>query len=325
MSKKVSIVTPVFNGEKYITRLINSIENQTYKNWEWIVVDDHSTDNTRRILRDFQEMHPDKVVILRTPRQKSGPSVGRNIGIENATGKYITIIDADDWWSPTFLEKTVENMKNVDAVTTGYYDVIENTGILIKSLPRKTGVISWRDVLQFKARLGQGSSLLRKDFIDEFKIRFPEKYRYTEDTFFYTQYISVIEKVYSIGTPEFYHLIRTGSLVRGRVPNPEVKIIHTVRVYDELCERVLPKISDKYKEVCELVNKHFKPYSIMTYIISISDTHGRKVTRELFLKYLKHLLHYRPNTTIPSLITLFWMMDMIIPIRKLVRSIIIGD
>ncbi len=108
----VSIIVPAFNAKKYIKETIESVLNQTYKNWELIVVDDGSTDETAEIVQSFSD---DKIILIK--QDNRGVSSARNRGIDKAGGKYITFLDADDVLPPHSLEvrvKYLEDNKNID-------------------------------------------------------------------------------------------------------------------------------------------------------------------------------------------------------------------
>ena len=109
----VSIVTPVYNGAKYVCETIDSVLRQTYANWEMIVVDDGSKDNSAEIINEY--VRRDKRIVLL--RQANGGSASaRNNGIRNAKGQYIALLDADDLWEPDFLESQLALMKRKSAI-----------------------------------------------------------------------------------------------------------------------------------------------------------------------------------------------------------------
>lgn len=120
----VSIIIPVFNGEKVILETINSIWQQTYKNWEAIIVDDVSTDGTRELLKKVKSR---KIRVIKL-RKNGGAAKARNRGIKEAKGDFICFLDADDLWHPEKLEKQVAFMKDREAAFsfTGYEFADEN-------------------------------------------------------------------------------------------------------------------------------------------------------------------------------------------------------
>ena len=104
----VSVVIIFLNTEKFIQEAIESVVSQTYENWELLLVDDGSTDNSTKISQKYVEKYPGKIRYLEhNGHQNRGMSASRNLGIHNATGKYIALLDADDIWLPQKLEKQV--------------------------------------------------------------------------------------------------------------------------------------------------------------------------------------------------------------------------
>ena len=127
MQDKVSIITPSWNSEKYIEKTIESVQKQTYMNWEMIVVDDCSTDRTVEIVEKISEEDP-RVRIIRQ-EVNGGAAKARNRSLCEATGRYIAYLDADDIWKPTKLEKQVEFMKaNHCGFSCASYEVIDDEG-----------------------------------------------------------------------------------------------------------------------------------------------------------------------------------------------------
>lgn len=122
---KVSIIMPVYNRERYIQKSITSVLNQTYKNWELIIVDDCSTDNTAMIVKS----NIDDRIRLLSNNLNVGASVSRNKAIGNANGDYIAFLDSDDIWLPEKLEKQLAFMisNNYDFSYTNY-NHIDNEG-----------------------------------------------------------------------------------------------------------------------------------------------------------------------------------------------------
>jgi len=119
----VSIITPSHNAEKFIALTIESVLAQTYQEWEMIVVDDLSSDNTVQVIEDYAQNDP-RIKLIKL-EQKSGPAVARNRAIEASRGQYIAFLDADDLWMPEKLEKQISFMIKHDlAFTYSSYKVI---------------------------------------------------------------------------------------------------------------------------------------------------------------------------------------------------------
>ena len=125
----VSIITPAFNCLSTILSTYESIKSQTFLSWEWIIVEDHSTDGTFEYIKKLTE-NDNRVTLLRTSKN-SGAAVARNTGIECAKGRYIAFLDADDLFKKEKLEKQIEFMqKNKYAFTFTDYDLMANNNII---------------------------------------------------------------------------------------------------------------------------------------------------------------------------------------------------
>jgi glycosyltransferase involved in cell wall biosynthesis len=130
----VSIITPTFNSERFIAETILSVQAQTYKDWEMIIVDDCSTDRTAEIVASFQEKDS-RIKYLYNSTNK-GSAFSRNIAIQKAKGKWIAFLDSDDLWHPAKLEKQNEFMTRNDIhfSYTNYCEIEESSkeiGVLI--------------------------------------------------------------------------------------------------------------------------------------------------------------------------------------------------
>ncbi len=114
----ISIIIPAYNAEKYITETINSVINQTYTDWELIIINDGSIDNTAEIVKQFCA-NDNRIKYYY--QNNSGVSAARNNGLKRANGEYIVFLDSDDVWLKEFLEKTVsflDKNKNIGVVNT---------------------------------------------------------------------------------------------------------------------------------------------------------------------------------------------------------------
>ena len=127
---KVSIITPSYNSAKFIQHTIESVLNQTFFDWELLIVDDCSTDNSCEVIQKFVEQ--DRRIKLICLNENSGAAVARNTGIENACGRFIAFLDSDDTWHPEKLEKQVHFMlsNNFAFTYTEYHRVDENGNFL---------------------------------------------------------------------------------------------------------------------------------------------------------------------------------------------------
>lgn len=127
MDHKVSVITPSYNSEKYISETIRSVQSQTYKNWEMIIVDDCSSDRTCEIVSAISEKDP-RIRLLRQEKN-AGAGAARTRSMRASSGRFIAYLDADDIWKPEKLEKQIRFMlkKNCGFSCTSY-EVIDDEG-----------------------------------------------------------------------------------------------------------------------------------------------------------------------------------------------------
>ena len=127
----VSIITPTFNAENFILNTIKSVVNQTYKNWELLVVDDGSFDRTPLILKQFAKT--DKRIKLHILKTNSGAAAARNFGISKSEGHYIAFLDCDDLWHPLKLELQTSYMISSQRYFSYHrHNKVSSNGKLIK-------------------------------------------------------------------------------------------------------------------------------------------------------------------------------------------------
>src|SRR5690606_6691308 len=127
----ISVITPIYNSEKFLETALMSVQNQTYPNWELILIDDASTDGSERIARKFysedSRIHYEKLNV------NSGPAVSRNRATEVANGDFIAFLDSDDFWAPDKLEIQLEFMqKNMCDVSYSSYFIVDENGNSLK-------------------------------------------------------------------------------------------------------------------------------------------------------------------------------------------------
>ena len=102
----VSVITPMHNSGRYILDTIESVKNQTYKNWEMIIIDDCSTDNSVELVKKY--IQSDERIKLIRLEENVGVAKARNKGIENSKGRYLAFLDSDDLWLPDKLNKQIK-------------------------------------------------------------------------------------------------------------------------------------------------------------------------------------------------------------------------
>lgn len=138
LTPEVSIIMPTYNCGRYIQEAIDSVRNQSFSNWELIVIDDCSLDDTASIMRKYQEKDPR--IYYECFSKNQGPAAARTRALQLAAGRYVAFLDSDDIWFPDKLEKQITFMKNekIAFSATGYNLIDENGKSLGKeSVPPK--------------------------------------------------------------------------------------------------------------------------------------------------------------------------------------------
>lgn len=108
---EVSIITPCYNSAKFLQETMDSVLQQTFTDWEWLITDDFSTDDSVEIIRTVDDPRI-KIIIS---KENGGAGSARNQSLELAQGRFITFLDADDYWEPNFLEEMIRFMKTENA------------------------------------------------------------------------------------------------------------------------------------------------------------------------------------------------------------------
>ena len=149
----VSIITPNYNGARFLKETIESVLAQTFENWELLIIDDGSTDDSEKIIKGYVEQDQ-KVKFLKTnltkfPKLTRGPGAARNTGIDVSVGRYIAFLDSDDLWHQTKLEKQLEFLKNNDsALSYTWYEIIDEQGKKVGQHTPSEKKLSYKDLIK---------------------------------------------------------------------------------------------------------------------------------------------------------------------------------
>lgn len=238
----VSIVTPTYNSADYIGETISSVVSQHYSNWEHIIVDDASSDETARVVE--QEMARDRRIKFIQLEKNSGAAVARNTAIKASSGRYIAFIDADDLWLPNKLSVQIEYMLRTRApLTFASYDVIDGSGAQI-------GTVDVPEIATY-------SSLLRNNVIgcltavfdsDQIgRIEMPDL-RKRQDLGLWLRILKQVPCAHGLPNKLAKYRLRQGSISHNKIDAAK----YTWRLYREV-ER-LPLISAVYYFSCYALN-----------------------------------------------------------------------
>lgn len=145
----VSIIVPVYNVEKYIVETMDCVRKQTYPHWELLLVEDGSRDKSVAVIEEYiKQTGDERIKLIRQP-ENMGAARARNRGLEEAIGRYIAYLDADDLWVPEKLQKEIAFMQNKDAAFafTGYEFADEN-GVGLGKIVRVPEILNYKEALK---------------------------------------------------------------------------------------------------------------------------------------------------------------------------------
>ena len=251
---KISVIVPVYNVEDLLPKCLDSLVNQTFDDYEVIVVNDGSLDNSQDIIDEYQKKYPNIIKPLK--KENGGLSSARNFGLKYAQGEFILYVDSDDWVSNDMLAKMykVAVRDNSDIVVCKMFSVIDGRNIEIDN-----GIFN-NDC--FKRYILNNPSacckLIKKDILMHHELAFFEHHHYEDIAevpafCLYARHISFIDDYL------YYYLVREGS------------IMHQTKYTDSL--------NDIFDSFDNLIN------------IFINKNSFKKYINELEYLYIVHLLH----------------------------------
>ena len=248
----ISIVIPLYNVENYIIRCLLSFENQSYKNFEIIIVNDGSTDNSRILVEEF--IMGSNMNISLINQVNSGVSVARNNGLLKAKGDYICFVDSDDMVVDKYLEQLESNIKmtNSDLVICGIktitaehseniVDFDENSIIEMNTNEALT------NFLYKKFVSGMGSFIIRKKVLIDNNLFFSESYRYSEDQEMLWKIINHSNKITLNNNKLYLYRVRPNSAMTI-VDNKRLDGLNLMINLEEYFKLYNPEFYIKYKK-----------------------------------------------------------------------------
>lgn len=220
INKKVSIIIPVYNNENYISQCIESVENQTYKNYEIIIIDDGSTDDSLKLCKKFEKRN-DKIKVISI--NNGGVSNARNIGIKNASGDYVCFIDSDDYVMPTYIESLIKKMNNKCLVISAYSVFNEKKDRQVKKINKQKlyiGIDIYLKIVRNELFWNQPwNKMYNLNVIKENKLFFNDKLNMGEDLVFNLNYLNFIDNIFYINKTIYRHRINDNGAMANNNEN----------------------------------------------------------------------------------------------------------
>lgn len=314
---KLSVIVPVYNASKYLSKCIDSILHQDFHDFELILVNDGSTDDSGKICDEFSQ-NDRRIHFFHQPN--GGASSARNTGIENASGKYLCFIDADDFVTPQYLNGLLEDIeleKDIDLVIQGTRKLFPD-GKIKKFIPKDKIIhLPVDDKLYYSVYqyLAPYSKLFRHDIVEEYHLRFNTNLVVAEDYDFLLRYLFHSHKLHVSDKANYYYYSNDGSL-SSRIYSFEQEYTVYHNAYD-----LATTYSDRYNQgewfsfpsflLCRtLFSNYLNVYGRkqrMEHLNSFSDKELRIFNQNfkadtLFLKLVRFLFTHRLNSILDILL-----------------------
>jgi teichuronic acid biosynthesis glycosyltransferase TuaG len=208
----VSVITPSYNSSKYVSETIESVIEQSYQNWEMIIVDDCSTDDSRKIIQQYCDK--DSRITLVSLNENSGAAIARNTALKLAKGQYIAFLDSDDLWMPNKLEKQIAFMKEGNhPISFTAYQVFNET------MEEHQYSINVPKSVDYKAYLkntiiGMSTSIIDRAIIDYFEFY---NIRTRQDTYLWITLLKKNFLAYGLNSPLMKYRLRNDSISANKM------------------------------------------------------------------------------------------------------------
>lgn len=212
----VSIIVPVYNAEKYLNRCIDSILSQTMTDFELLLIDDGSKDNSGRICDEYAEKDA-RVRVFH--KSNGGVSSARNLGLDNAKGKWITFVDADDRCSCNYLEHLLSKVDDDTDLIISYAVICDSTGEKAEVYPEyRVNATNFERLFvdsDMHWHTSPWAKLYRASIIYENSLRFNEMMHIGEDADFLFSFMLITDKIYVSSDTDYYYTCDvSGSLTK---------------------------------------------------------------------------------------------------------------
>jgi len=288
---KISIVIPVYNSEKYLRNCLDSILVQTYTDFEVLLINDGSTDNSGQICDEYTTQDARFKVFH---KENGGVSSARNLGIKNTSGEFICFIDSDDYVKKTYLENFRLENCNVDLFVQGYTEVIVGKPDQVKQIIKKektsVNVGNYLEFLEYKTSMAENpwGKLFRRTILVQNSILFDVNISNGEDHLFVLEYFKYVNSLCMLSSVDyFYRRFYNNDSLSMRVISYIKHLEYTDKIYLKRQENlVIHNMSSEYNYYIE---RRFirDMYSVIKLLYNSKSEETRRVRIELLRKYFK--------------------------------------
>lgn len=227
---EISIIVPVYKVEQYLPRCLNSIQMQTFKNWECILIDDGSPDKSGIICDEYCIKDKRFIVIHQANK---GVSAVRNIGLNVAKGNYISFVDSDDWIEPDYLERLFKETEKADVVICDAYINTDDVEIIQKQIIKQSKYECLQDLIKDDIPGFLWIKLIKHDLITANNISFEKGVDLCEDVLFSIKVFYFANTISHVSTPLYHYVQNQGSYTNTKITFEKAKQLITCIYYIE--------------------------------------------------------------------------------------------
>lgn len=298
----VSLIVPIYNVEKYLEKCLQSIEKQIFDDYEVILVDDGSIDNSRKIAELFIRKDPSKFKLIHQENQ--GLSGARNKGLLYATGEYICFADSDDYLEPLYLKEMYDQAKKNDAdmVFCAFASVNEQ-GNFIKEIHEQGFMEGETYSIYGKPELlliqnAAWNKMYKRSIISKNGLLFTSNVWY-EDLRFVKKYMAFCERCIYCDKVLYNYLIRSGSIMNSMASERNLEIIGAIQEIQEFYQKELG--TNQFWNEIEFIAIDHMYISTTVRLIRAHGKNYKELIGELVDKFKREFPNYKKNPYISKM------------------------
>ena len=293
---KISVIVPVYNTEQYLHRCIDSILAQTFPDFELLLIDDGSKDNSGRICDEYAAKDS-RIRVFH--KENGGVSSARNLGLDTAQGEWIAFVDSDDWLKDRYLDAFISKCVNNTQIIIQSIEIVgkHSKEVSIPFLPS----IDFLDTIAFMSRYGclghTPTKLFKKSIIDDINLRFNLNYTFCEDEHFVLMYLSRISHIVVVKEKNYFYDMPTYSEKYNNVDKFEVTCALYRTAKELFAEKWNPLYERYLREATQSLFDAFatKDKQRTNKLRAYKELFGHNIIREYNLSFVTRILVMLPT------------------------------
>lgn len=268
---KVTVIVPIYNGEKYIKRCIDSLLKQTYKNLEILLINDGSKDKSLKMIKEYEKKYPELIKVF--SHDNHGLGYTRNVGLDHATGSHVTFLDIDDWFLDDYIERLKEGIGNDDIVISGF----RRYNYQYKFQYEKKPIVCSFSKYKYCSIAGK---MYKRSFLNKNKLRY-SKVKMGEDSFFNISAYAKTNKVVVLDYGGYCNYENLKSMTNDVVFSKEKSFLF---ILQQIVENV---------DTTKLKQDEFNFYLLKTLIVDLILYKNSLDSKQLIEHYHKSIKWYK--------------------------------